>query len=93
MSYLGRNQIFSLEEDETKSQMRDLNQKIPSYFEIASTANFILQQYDKEWDSYIYLGEQNTLKDRDKLRVMIISKCTQAADKTDVMIHYDYITQ
>ena len=72
--------------------MRDLKQKISLYFEIASTTNFILQRYDKEWDSYIDLGEQDTLEDRDKLRVMIISECTQAADKTDVMvIHYDYV--
>lgn len=94
VSYLGRNQIFSLEEDDnlTKSQMRALNQKVSSYFEIASTTNFILQRYDKEWDSYIDLGEQDTLEDRDKLRVTIISECTQAAGKTDVMvIHYDYM--
>ena len=83
---------LSLEGDETKSQMRDLKQKISSYFEIASTTNFILQRYDKEWDSYIDLGEQDTLEDRDKLRVTIISECTQAAGKTDVMIiHYDYM--
>lgn len=86
--YLGRNQIFSLEED----QIRDLKQKISSYFEIASTTNFILQRFDKEWDSYIDLGEQDTLEDRDRLRVTIISECTQAAGKTDVMvIHYDYM--
>ena len=72
--------------------MRDLKQKISLYFEIASTTNFILQRYDKEWDSYIDLGEQDTLEDRDKLRVMIISECTQAADKTDVMvIYYEYV--
>ena len=88
VSYLGRNQIFSLEED----QIRDLKQKISSYFEIASTTNFILQRFDKEWDSYIDLGEQDTLEDRDRLRVTIISECTQAAGKTDVMvIHYDYM--
>ena len=94
VSYLGRNQIFSLEEDDnlTKSQMRVLKQKVSSYFEIASTTNFIIQRYDKEWDSYIDLGEQDTLEDRDKLRVTIISECTEAAGKTDVMvIHYDYM--
>ena len=88
VSYLGRNQIFSFEED----QIRDLKQKISSYFEIASTTNFILQRFDKEWDSYIDLGEQDTLEDRNRLRVTIISECTQAAGKTDVMvIHYDYM--
>ena len=71
VSYLGRNQIFSLEED----QIRDLKQKVSSYFEIASTTNFILQRFDKEWDSYIDLGEQDTLEDRDRLRVTIISSC------------------
>ena len=96
VSYLGRNQIFSLEEDDTKSQMRDLKQKISLYFEIASTTKFIFQRYDKEWDGYIDLGEEDTLEDRDKLRVTIISECTQAAGKSQesgvMVIHYDYNT-
>ena len=46
---------------------------------IASTAMFILQQYDKEWDSYIDLDEEDALQDHDKLRVAIMSECTQAA--------------
>ena len=94
VSYLGRNQIFSLEKDDTKSQMRDLKQKISSYFEIANTMKFILQRYDNEWDSYIDLGEEDTLEDRDKLRLTIISECTQAAGKSKesevMVIHYDY---
>ena len=87
VSYLGRNQIFSLEKDDTKSQMRDLKQKISSYFEIANTMKFILQRYDNEWDSYIDLGEEDTLEDRDKLWVMSVLK----SKESEVMvIHYDY---
>jgi len=56
-SYLGRNQIFSLDDNDAKFQMRDLKQKVSMYFEISSTSKFILQQYDKEWDSYIDLGD------------------------------------
>ena len=62
--------------------MRDLKQKVSLYFEIASTAKFILQRYDKEWDSYIDLDEEDALQDRDKLRVTIMSECTQAAGKS-----------
>lgn len=82
VSYLGRNQIFSLEENDKKSQTRDLKQKVSSYFEIASTAKFILQRYDKEWDSYIDLDEEDVLQDHDKLRITIIAECTQAVGKS-----------
>ena len=44
---------------------------------ILCTTKFILQQYDKEWDNF--LGQEDTLEDHDKLRVTIISECTQAA--------------
>lgn len=94
VSYLGRNQIFNVEEDDKKSQMRDIKQNISSYFEISSTTKFILQRYDKEWDTYIDLGEDDALEDRDKLKVMIISERTQAASKSKesevMVIYHDY---
>ena len=65
--------------------MRNLKQNFFLYFDIASTTNFIPQRFDKECDSYIDLGEQDTLEDRNKHKVTIISGCTEAADKTDVI--------
>ena len=90
-SYLGRNQIFNVTEDDKKSQMRDLMQHISSYFEISSTTKFILQRYDKEWDTYIDLDENDVLEDRDKLKVMVILECTQVASKSkesEMMVIY-----
>ena len=86
----GRNQIFTVGKDDKKSQMRDLMLNI-SYFEISSATKFIPQRYDKEWDTYIDLGEENVLEDRDKLQVMIISECTQIACKSkesEMMVIY-----
>ena len=47
-------------------------QNISLYFVISSTIKFILQRYDKEWNTYIDLGEDDVLEDRDKLQVIII---------------------
>jgi len=71
--------------------MRDLKQKVSMYFEISSTSKFILQRYDKEWDSYIDLGDEDVLQDRDKLQVIIITECTQASGKSpdsDMKVKY-----
>ena len=35
--------------------MRDLKQKVLSYFGISSGTKVILQWYDKEWDTYLDL--------------------------------------
>ena len=75
VSYSGRKQVFTLKENDAKHQMRDLKQKVSSYFRITSNTNVITQQCDKEFDSYLDLDEADVLQDRDKLQVTIIHEC------------------
>lgn len=84
VSYSGRNQVFNLEENDAKHQMRDLEQKVSLYFKIASNAKVILQRYDKEWDSYLDLDEGDILQDRDRLKVTI--ECTPTGRDLDTSL-------
>ena len=65
VSYLGRNQVFSLQENDKAGQMRDLKQKVSSYFGISSGTKIILQRYDKEWDTYLDLDEEDIFHELD----------------------------
>ena len=96
VSYLGRNQVFSLEEND---KIIDLSEKVSSYFKIASSANIILQRFEMDWDTYIDLNEGDTLCDRDNLKAIII-ECTPAEKipdisskfKLDTEVRYTYYT-
>ena len=69
VSYLGRNQVFGLQENDKAGQMRDLIQKVSG---ISSGTKIILQRYDKDWDNYLDLDEEDIFHDRDRLQVTTI---------------------
>ena len=67
VSYLGRQQVFSLQETDKTG---DLKLKVSIYFGIPSGTQFVLQRFDKEWDT-------------DRLQVTIIIESTPAKAKSD----------
>ena len=83
VSYLGRNQVFSLQENDKAGQMRDLKQKVSSYFGISSGTKIILQRYDKEWDTYLDLDEEDIFQDRDRLQVTTIMESKEKLGQLD----------
>ena len=82
VSYLGRNQVFSLDDNDKIRQMKDLKQKVSLYFGI-TCGTVILQRFDKEWDTYLDLDEDDTFNDRDRLQVTTIMENTPAKEKSD----------
>ena len=83
VSYLGRRQVFSLQENDTTGQMTDLRQQVSLYFEIPSGTKVIFQRFNKEWDTYLDLDDAETIQDRDKLEVIVISEPTPAKEKSE----------
>ena len=101
VSYLGRRQVFSLQENDTTGQITDLKQQVSLYFEIPSGTKVILQRFNKEWDTYLDLDDTETIQDCDKLEVIVISEPTPAKEKsesgpkilpdnTDLVVHKYY---
>ena len=88
VSYLGRNQVFSLDDNDKTGQMKDLKQKVSLYFGITS-GTVILQRFDKEWDTYLDLDEDDIFLDRDRLQVTTIMEMTVAKENS----HSDLKTQ
>ena len=80
VSYLGRQQVFSLQETDKTG---DLKLKVSIYFGIPSGTHFVLQQFDKEWDTYLDLDEEDIFNDHDRLQVTIITESTPAKAKLD----------
>jgi len=83
VSYLGRRQIFSLQENDTTGQMTDLRQQVFLYFEIPSGTKVVFQRFNKEWDTYLDLDDGETIQDHDKLEVIVISEPTTAKKKSE----------
>ena len=48
VSYLERNQVFCLDDNDKTGQMRNLKQKVISNFKIASGTKVIHQRFDKD---------------------------------------------
>ena len=87
VSYLGRNQVFSLQDNDKAGQMRDLKQKVSSYFGISSGTKIILQRYDKEWDTYLDLDEEDIFHDRDRLQVTTIMESKEKLGHTEFTVN------
>ena len=83
VSYLGRQQVFSLQENDTTGRMTDLRQQVSLYFEIPSGTKVIFQRFNKKWDTYLDLDDAETIQDRDKLEVIVISEPTPAKEKSE----------
>ena len=83
VSYLGKWQVISLQENDTMGQMTGLKQQVSSYFGIPSGTKVILQRFDKEWDTYLDLDEGYAFQDHDKLQVTITSERIPAKEKSD----------
>ena len=60
-----------------------MTEQVSLYFEIQSGTKVILQHFDKEWDTYLDLDEADTIQDRDKLEVIVISEPTPAKEKSE----------
>ena len=76
VTYLDRNQVFSLSEKSTKGYLQDLKSQVSSYFKIEDNRIIIIQRFDSEWDSFIDLDDDNHLHDRDKLKVVLAMMTT-----------------
>ena len=88
VTYLERNQVFSLSEKSTKGYLQDLKSQVSSYFKIADNRIIIIQRFDSEWDSFVDLDDDTDLHDRDKLKVVVTtddhSSLTVTPDKGHV---------
>ena len=71
MTYLERNQVFSLSEKGTKEYLENLKSQISSYFKIANNRIIIIQKFDSEWECFIDLDDDTDLYDCDRLRVVL----------------------
>ena len=64
VSYLGRNQVFSLQENDKADQITDLKQKVSSYFGYKNHTSTVQQGMG-------HLHEEDIFYDRDRLQVTI----------------------
>ena len=71
VTYLERNQVFSLSEKGTKGYLEDLKSQVSSYFKIADNRIIIIQKFDNDWECFIDLDDDTDLQDRDKLKVVL----------------------
>lgn len=85
VTYLERNQVFSLSEKSTKGYLQDLISQVSSYFKIADNRIIIIQRFDSEWDSFVDLDDGNDLHDHDKLKVVLATDdhCSLTATQPD----------
>ena len=103
VSYLGRNQVFCLDDNDKSGQMSDLKQKVFSYFKTASGTKVILQRFDKDWDTYLELDDEDTLNDRDRIQAITVAESpspketlnsgskTRLDDSESVVNYYIYV--
>ena len=49
VSYLERNQVFTLEGDDDVDQLRELKGKVSEKFDISNTNGILIQKYDKDY--------------------------------------------
>ena len=66
--------FFCLDDNDKTGQIRDLKQKVISYFKITSGTKVILQRFDKDWDTYLDLDDKDTLNDRDRIQAITITE-------------------
>jgi len=72
----------SLDGNDKTGQTKDLKQKVSLYFGI-TCGTVILQWFDKEWDTYLYLDKDDTFNDRNRLQVTTKMENTPGKEKSD----------
>jgi len=85
VSYLERNQIFTVDES---GGATNLKKQVSKYFGIPSDVKILLQRYDTEWETFIDLDDTTELKSRDRLKVTIVPSSTIAEElpKMDTLV-------
>ena len=83
--------------------MSDLKQKVISYFKTPSGTKVILQLFDKDWDTYLELDDEDTLNDRDRIQVITVAESaspketlnsgskTRLDDSESLVNYYNYL--
>ena len=73
LSYLERNKVFQIPDEKNDTDLTFLEKGFRKTFSYASNVSLTVtfQRYDEAWGEYIELSEDDIIRNKDKLKVVV----------------------